>query len=362
MKLPLAVLASACCGAAANRPTPMGDITADSVLGRTLILQARNLDQSATDITWVAGYSIKFQGCHSVQQWNPDVNEANDVRLKAKNLVRFRLCPTSTCSASTGAGCSGGYGDYIIDMTTFLDAYYVAKTNAETLACQSHTCDCSGADNQDYCLYDCYLAAGMSYCSDTNPYTGKSTSQIDVQNYLDCAQYKNRRRLAANDVQYFIGPYCSEQGGSIFMGMFTDDSCSEHADDYFGVTTFQTMTGATLPYGDTSLVGSDCLSCLGSSDGSGASVGEQCATIYAIAGKCESSLPQGMTSYPNTNGCNYMEGIKITRKDGIIISSASRPSPVTSSFIVIFAMTCAALLFYVWYLRRRLGTKKDQLL
>lgn len=146
------------------------------------------------------------------------------------------------------------------------------------------------------------------------------------------------------------------------MGMFTDDSCSEHADDYFGVTTFQTMTGGALPYGDTSLVGSNCLSCLGSSDGSGASVGEQCATIYAIAGKCESSLPQGMTSYPNTNGCNYMEGIKITRKDGIIISSASRPSPVTSSFIVIFAMTCAALLFYVWYLRRRLGTKKDQLL
>ena len=68
-----------------------------------------------------------------------------------------------------------------------------------------------------------------------------------------------------------------------------------------------------------------------------------------------------MVSEKNTNACSFIEGIKIVRADGIITGSAN-PDPVMTAFIVIFAMAFAALGFYVWYLRTRLGVKKNTLL
>ena len=352
MKCSIAFLAIAFFGVSVQS---FDGIRSDSELGQKLLLQARNLNQNTADISWIAGYSVKFQGCHHVQQWNTDANSADDVRLKTKRLVRFRLCPTSSCTSSNAGGCNGGYGDYIIDMNTFLNAYYEAKLNAEALACQSHTCNCESATNPDYCDYDCYLAASMPYCSEKNPYTNESIVPVNIGNYLSCSQYNND--------SYYIGPYCSNQGGSLFMGMFTDDTCSEFADASSGLTTFKTMSGRALPYGDASLVGPNCHSCAATdNDSSGYSVGSQCSTIYNIAGKCESSLATGTTSNPNTRGCLYIEGIKIIRKDGIITNVTIGSSPVATSFIVFFAMASVACGFYIWYLRKRIARKNNQLI
>lgn len=330
-------------------------IRSDSELGQKLLVKARNLNENSADNSWVAGYSIKFQGCYNVQQWNTAANSVDDVRLKTKRLVRFRLCPTNFCSSSNAGGCNGGYGDYIIDMNTFVNAYYEAKLSAEALACQSHACNCEGAKNPDYCDYDCYLAAGMPYCSETNPYTNQSVVPIDVGNYMTCSEY--------NSDNYFLGPYCSNQGGSLFMGVFTDDTCSEFADTSSGLTTFKAISGGDLPFGDASIVGANCLSCAATDNaGSGDSVGSQCSTIYSIAGKCESNLASGTTSYPNTRGCSYMEGIQIIRKDGIITNVSTGSSRVATSFIVFFAMASVACGFYIWYLRKRITRNKNQLI
>ena len=152
------------------------------------------------------------------------------------------------------------------------------------------------------------------------------------------------------------------------MGLFSEDSCTEFVDETAGKTTFTELTGQTLPYSETSIVGMECLSCLGESeeqeDGEAqGAVGEECATIYSTAGKCESSLADGLTETKNTNGCAFIDGIKIVRNDGIVSSSSSsRGSPVATSFIVIFAMLFCAMGFYVWYLRKRIGVKKDSLM
>ena len=89
---------------------------------------------------------------------------------------------------------------------------------------------------------------------------------------------------------------------------------------------------------------------------------ETCEMLYKTSGKCEASLPEGMVYEANNNACNYMEGIRIVRQDGIIDTGSSRPSAVATAFIVIFAMAFAAMAFYVWYLRTRLGVKQNTLL
>jgi hypothetical protein len=386
--------------------SPSSSLTAGSELGRTLLMQSRNLEQQEYDwetaMAWLSGYSVKFQGCHQIKQWNDQADEQNDVRIQTKRLVRFRLCPSDQCSASKAAGCSSGYGDYVVDMDTFVQSYVQGRIQQQQYDCQYHllkNCDCDkdgdhddDSFNEEYCQYDCFNDAGLYQCIDRNPYAdGENEAQkqdFNIEKYLQCNQLKiqnnNQRDLNENNnqqVQYFVGPYCAAQGGSIKLGLFSDDTCSEEVSD----VDFKALVGFELPYStdDASLIDASCLGCLEKDDAErdyqnemaddannanddaqdADQINEMCENLYTMSGKCEANYPSGMLLYePNNNACTYMEGIRIVRQDGIIDTGSTRPSAVATAFIVIFAMAFAAMAFYVWYLRTRLGVKKHTLL
>jgi hypothetical protein len=112
------------------------DISSTSLVGQRLLQQATPLnhplalsesslhqsrwlneqDNNNADYSYIAEYSIKFQGCHHVQQWNDNVDEDSDVRIMTKRLARFRLCPSDQCSNDKSSGCSSKYGDYVVDV------------------------------------------------------------------------------------------------------------------------------------------------------------------------------------------------------------------------------------------------------
>jgi hypothetical protein len=390
----LAVAVSVCDAGHRSVALNANSITADSKLGMKLLSQARRLEEEGEDdkddeddrddgeesedrnedeednneeedgddegeenddnnngggdVTWVAGFSLKFQGCHNIKQWNADVDGDDDVRVMTKRLVRFRLCPTSSCSETVAGGCKSGYGDYIIDMNTYVYAYYEAKKDN----CENYLANTCGCDDDADCEYNCFSEAGMYMCIDNDE------GGVSAEDYLECAQ------LADNE-NYYVGPYCADQGGVIRLGMFTDDTCTESAE---GVT-FESITGYQLPYESQSIVGAECMSCAEMADGDNGDAdedadgtSEMCEAIYVESGKCEENLPSGTTDDPVNTGCNYMAGIKIARSDGIIMGGQYKKSPAATAFIVIFALLFCTIAFYVWYLRRRLGVKKTSLL
>ena len=95
-------------------------IRSSSRAGQLLLQKAQRVlngeNNNNADYSYIAEYSIKFQGCHHVQQWNDNVDEENDVRIMTKRLARFRLCPTDQCSNDKSSGCTTKYGDYIVDV------------------------------------------------------------------------------------------------------------------------------------------------------------------------------------------------------------------------------------------------------
>lgn len=258
-------------------------------------------------------------------------------------------------------------------MDTFMESYFEAVREQSEYACDQYMNTVCNCDGDEYCQYDCFNAAEMYQCIERNPYQADEAEEeaFSVDNYMQCAELQipnnERRRLDQEEVKYYVGPYCSNEGGQIFLGLFTDDTCTTMAS---GVT-FYDLMGFNMPYDDTSIVDSACVSCLepveadeqneGDAEDADA-VLESCENIYSMSGKCEANLPSGMVSSPNNAACNYMEGIRIVRQDGIIDVGSSRPSAVATSFIVISAMAFVAMGFYVWYLRTRLGVKKDTLL
>ena len=361
----------------------ISSIQADSELGQSLLSKARRVEENAdVDFTWVAGFSIKFQGCHHVSQWNDEADGEEDVRIETKRLIRFRLCPTDSCSATSSAGCSADYGDYIIDMNTFLGTYYQAVENYNQYRCEytaQMLCDCADGDdkgddfNAELCEYDCYVANGLeSTCVDRNPYEDdqqqqQQGEQFDLADYVECQQARfdnnNGRALEENEVQYFIGPYCAEQGGAIFLGLFTDDTCTTFADENGGASSYSSMAGTSLPYAAESIITLDCISCKepadfnqdGNDGEDGDEVIEMCEQIYDMAGKCEAGLQAtGYVANANNNACNYIAGIKVVRKDGIITQVGSKANKTASIFIGIFVVAFVLLAAYVYYLKTKL--------
>ena len=348
-------------------------IQADSPMGMDLLSRARKLDGDV-DFTWVANFSIKFQGCHHISQWNDEADEENDVRIETKRLIRFRLCPSNECSASKAGGCDSDYGDYVIDMNTFLETYYGALDNYNQYKCENTLntlCDCEDSDDKgddfdaDQCAYNCYVKYGMEDICVADDDQGDGFAAAD---YVECqqAQFNGNnggRRSLEEQVAYYIGPYCAEQGGSIFLGLFTDDTCTTFADNYGGANTYSSITGTSLPYSTDSLISMDCIDCKEPSeyneDGNDAQdddeVIEMCEQIYAGAGKCEQGLQAtGYLSSANTNACNYIQGIRVVRKDGIITQVGSKANKTASVFIGIFVVAFVLLAAYVYYLKTKL--------
>jgi len=357
MKFVAAILSLTASMASAAVKMP-NSIKVDSKMGNSIMSKARRLEQDAeVDFTWVADYSIRFQGCHHISQWNGDEDNNNggdeDVRIMTKRLVRFRLCPTAYCSAADAGGCDSGYGDYILDMNEFLQAYWENLLQMCEVHEQNCGCDADDGENdqEDFCKYDCLMAQGLDYCVDENPYAAEGEEEeekFEINEYLECGQFEfkndeGRRLNQEEEIQYFLGPYCSQQGGAIYLGLFTDETCTTFADDEGGRETYYTNMGENLPYGEESVVFSDCMSCKepveddgdnNNGDADEDAVNEACEQIYGNAGKCETSS-MGI-DYPNQNACNYMTGIKIIRQDGT--ASEAKSNTTASIFIGIFVV------------------------
>ena len=357
-----------------GHPQKIDDIKVDSPLGAKLMNKARKLDEN-NDFTWVSNFSIKFQGCFHIAQWNDAANDNQDVRVETKRLIRFRLCPTSSCSATSANGCSSGYGDYIIDMNEFLADYYDAVDNYNGYMCEEIAATKCSCDNDEYCLYECYMTNNVAEkCAQNNQYYQEANGnngqdQFNLANYVQCAQAKFQNNNNGNnnngnngDVKYYIGPYCAAQGGAIYLGLFTDDTCTTYADSNGGSSTYATLAGSSLPYASRSIITEDCFSCKdlkdynqNGNDGDADQVSEWCEEVYAYAGKCETGLSAtGYVSSPNTNACSYIAGIKIVRRDGIITQVGSKANKTASIFIGIFVVAFVLLAAYVYYLKTKL--------
>jgi hypothetical protein len=216
----------------------------------------------------------------------------------------------------------------------------------------------------------------MEYCVDRNPYeedngNKNGQNQNEMMNKIaeGCQQFKvNNRRELEDQVKYYMGAFCSDTGGAIHLGLFTDDSCSTFVDESGGADTYLALTGYDLPYSTTTMIGTECVSCKepkdinqnGENDQYDADeVKEACETLYAGAGKCESQLTALTTAgTATTSACNFMEGIKIYRKNGSMIYSKAKAGTTASVFIGLFATSFVLLGGYAYYLKTKLDRAK----
>lgn len=351
-------------------------IKSSSKLGKNILKHARRLDDGEVDTTFMQNYDLKFQGCYETSAWNPDAaNDAEEVRIMKKRLARFRMCPTGYCDSDNTYGCQSSYGDYVVDLNQFLDTYTESKLEEQEYMCEQlrESCGCGENDQDDdeeACEYNCYTNAGMQECIED-----EDEEEFELQKYTMCGELEapeqdddnNRRRGRKLDEEEeaatFMGPYCSSQGGAIYFGIFTEETCSVPYDSSdMGESYYYNLYGESIPYGTTNLVGLECNECAGQvnddnrrrldyEDNNGNPINAICYESYFGSAKCETNMN---VNYPNTYGCNFMEGIKIVRSAGTNSVVEDEPSKAASAFIGVFAVSFIVLGAYVYYLKTKL--------
>jgi hypothetical protein len=332
----------------------------DLISSSTLVNGSRSLEDGYEDYDFMGKYSIKFLDCHSVSQWDgehedndndsgdEEEEEEGNNHIVATNLIRFRLCPANSCQHKSNAGCSSKYGDYLVDMNTFVYNYLKALDDLNDDINDWCYTECLYDD--DSCMESCFKSNG-GYTREAYDDDGVNFDPLD---YAQCSAFED---------DYYIGPHCSSDGKSVNLALFSNNKCTAFAS--CDSSCFYSTYGYYLPYTDTSVVSKGCVSCAynylsqrydGNSYDKGAS--ETCKNMYTSSGKCETKLS---ISYPNESACTYIEGIKFLQKDGVISSNSVKKSKGASVAIGFISFGSILLAVYVHYLSTKLYRAKFNL-
>jgi len=288
-------------------------------------------EEADVDLT---NYSIKFMKCQFVKAFSDDLaEEGAETVLATDRFIVFRLCLTAASS------CSSGYGEYVVDMDTYLGYTVEYKQEEQENMCQA-------------CDENCYYAAAddeeaeeeeeeeeqdededgderrlkrspprngrmpqppRKLADAANAVTSDCTTCVDdcakidameENYYMDATNFINCQQLdAGNDdggVELYAGPMCGSQGSKIKIGVFTDEDCmfldsSLDVEDYLADEdgAQYKLSHALLK---TTYDNSDPISCKDDEEDDGnnnyyqqAETREICRNVYEASGKCESS-------------------------------------------------------------------------
>jgi hypothetical protein len=268
-------------------------------------------DDAAVSYDYLSKYSLKMIGCKSGET----VVDAQTGETEY-NAVMFRLCPSeSGCDSSTVTGCTKGYGDFVVGLNTFVNAYF--------------------EDQRDNMNWD---------------------DQFDVDRYAECGEYKiedgdddGENKWA--DYQFFIGPTCTADELDIKLALFTDETCTTPSSS---VSFGDISNGWTLPYGSGGLVSTSCTDCVDQNDNGEYELREMCTNLYMeSAYGCESTMEYFSYYGQNVQGCEYIEEIKPAA------AKEKKGGKVFGWFV--FILLVGGLAGYIVWWRKKKSTATDGL-
>lgn len=241
--------------------------SSDSAEGKHLLRNSRSLYYSSS--ISLENYSIKFESCHTILSFKNDEDDEDRRRRKTKRrrkdrklsgdgdgdgdgsgsgsgdgdsgdgdsgsedsgsgsgdgwdgtgggvqyqrMVKFRLCPVSDCSNKSSNGCKSEYGEYVVDMATFLEAYVQDKqTNLSTFceATKYNSCSCN-SDDYSYgsgssCEISCFSSLGLDECvlyAQRQKYGSSGFSLDYFSGQCQYLNYKNGNNQNYNNNNYY---------------------------------------------------------------------------------------------------------------------------------------------------------------
>jgi len=264
----------------------------DQIAQKKLLAKSRRLDEDEDEedeeeeYAFLKNYQIKFIKCLAGEE------SKNQEGEREYNSVVYRLCPIEEeCDAEEALGCSAGYGDYVVGLSTYLDATI----------------------------------------EDEERRRGRQLEQDEfrLEEYIECREYdfdddededdedRRRARRAARKLDqeygYFVGPACTEDGSDIRLALFDSNYCKTESEDWE-----QIANGAELPYAEGGIASPYCEAIYGKNDDGEYEMKDEYMELYENSAGCETN----MEYYDENNGgrdeskCEYIAEFVKTSSGG----------------------------------------------
>ena len=318
--------------------------------------QLRRLDQNADFEIDIASYELKFHQCQFVKTWSDELAEKGDdydTVLETQRFAIFRLCPSGTCSS-----CTSAFGEYLIDLDSYLQATVQYFQEVQENMCQAceENCQNDGQNNeQDANAEDGgrRLDVDCSTCVDEcdKIENMEQNGYIDATEFLECQMVYDPEddSIAA----LYAGPMCASSGTKIKIGIFLDEFCAIHDDSKDVENYLVDGDGYAMKLSHALLKNTyatdSCISCTEvneneNDNADGDQVAEVCEQLYEEAAKCEAT--NGFESgYAKYNGyenqlaqeeiiCDYIKSLESGTYDEsgeIVLGGSSSRSASSSS-------------------------------
>eukprot|EP00980_Cylindrotheca_fusiformis_P028548 scaffold22610_cov115-Cylindrotheca_fusiformis.AAC.1 len=155
--------------------------------------------------------SFKYAGCASIKNYDEQFamdSETNDP-FKTQTYVTFRLCPAENCNKYSLMGCSRNYGEYVVEMESYLESiieYYSQRYEEYCEYCL--TCDSEVQLEASEMLEQCYFEKTMEELnqnSNANQATYSSGNNNNNKNKNYDSVYNNGNGLQSNYYQSSSG-------------------------------------------------------------------------------------------------------------------------------------------------------------
>lgn len=246
----------------------MATATAKTITGakniRKVLSNARRLDEDAEEEeedAYLASYNLKMISCSA----GTKIVDPEDGEYEY-GAITVRLCPSEYgCDSDSKTGCKAGYGDYLVGINSFVDAYF--------------------EDQKDNMQWD---------------------DAFEVDRYARCEEYEMEAGDddAAAAVSYYIGPTCDEDSLDLKLALFDDYTCTTESS-----TTFEEISnGWTLPFSSGGLVSTSCIDCIEVNDDGEYELREMCKQMKENAAySCETEMEYYSYYGKNEQGCEYIE-------------------------------------------------------
>ena len=229
-------------------------------------------DDEEGEFDYLQKYTLKMVGCKAGETV---VDQDGNYEY---NAAVFQLCPTDAgCSddEKSELGCKENAGEFVVGLSTYVDAFF--------------------EDQRDNMQWD---------------------DAFEVDQYAQCAEYEvqmddDQAQANYEDIQFFIGPTCAEDGISVRLALFDDEVCSQESE-----TDFATIAnGWTLPYSTGGLVSDSCTDCLVQNDNYEYELRDMCQELYENAPKkCEANMEYFSYYGQNVQGCEYLAELMPAKK------------------------------------------------
>lgn len=255
MKLQLATLLLALISAEARGPR--SNKAKKSILSKSRKLNDGD-DAEEEEYAFLQNYKMKMVSCKAGEMVKNQENGEYEY-----NAIVYRMCPSSgDCDDDKETGCKEGYGDYVVGLNTFVQAYM--EEQAENMG-----------DDDNFRLDE----------------------------YAECREYENDND-DGNGYAYYIGPACTEDGTDVKLELYYDEACTQVPED---VTFEDISNGWTMPYSDGGVVSTSCGSCMDVNDDGEYELREMCERLYEESAKCETEMEYYGYYGKQEGACEYIE-------------------------------------------------------